>query len=269
MIPAMLCPHCAAGHSVVKGAYGQSSPLAGQLFSCGACACVSMWCAVCPSVRCDAPSTLQVLFCFEGSGWRYLSADQRFGAGRQRSREVNCAPQRFAWGLHIYDDVTLDPSPIRVGNPLQLYHKEVDGFFTAELQTDSLDLKARLGAPGHRSGRGWGLRGAVPCWGRGGMCRVSVQHFPVECELAKWPDLGLPSRARGATQNNVSVSCHLPLSNTCSCHTQSLVRNSCLQSSRVCCAVWVCTAWGCVLKTGRVCVHRGSGGGTSRRAQGF
>ena len=41
----------------------------------------------------------QVLFCFENAGWRYLSAAK--GSGYQRTREVNCSPEQYAWLMQV------------------------------------------------------------------------------------------------------------------------------------------------------------------------
>ena len=83
----------------------------------------------------------QVLFCCESSGRRYLSINKEESKTSaeepspniHQPHEVHCAPHPFAWRLRIYDDPTIDPSPIRAGNCVLLYHKETDGFLTAEL----------------------------------------------------------------------------------------------------------------------------------------
>ena len=80
---------------------------------------------------------LQVLFRFANSDLRYLHAVDRPRTSRSRSHEVNCAPQQFAWKLQVYDDATADPSSIRAGNPVLLYHKEIDAFLTANIQKSS------------------------------------------------------------------------------------------------------------------------------------
>ena len=85
----------------------------------------------------------QVLFCFENSGRRYLSNDNEEEGpqpGGPRRHEVHCAPKPFAWRLRLYDDPTIDPSRIRAGNCVLLYHNETDGFLTAELASPMADV---------------------------------------------------------------------------------------------------------------------------------
>ena len=74
----------------------------------------------------------QVLFRFAHSEWRHLNAIQESRSHNGRSHEVNCGPDQFAWRLQVYDDIATDPSDIRAGNPVLLYHKLMDGFFTAK-----------------------------------------------------------------------------------------------------------------------------------------
>ena len=73
----------------------------------------------------------QVLFRFANSDWRHLNAIESPKTLDPRSHEVTCGPQHFAWRLQVYDDPTINPSDIRAGQPVLLYHNEIDGFFTA------------------------------------------------------------------------------------------------------------------------------------------
>ena len=88
--------------------------------------------------------SLQVLFRFAHSDWRHLNAIQESRSNNCRSHEVNCGPDQFAWRLQVYDDVLSDPSEIRAGNPLLLFHKEMDGFFTAKPRRDEESMVCRL-----------------------------------------------------------------------------------------------------------------------------
>ena len=86
----------------------------------------------------------QVLFCFENSGTRYLGTPKGLRSHTRRSGDVYCGPSPFAWRLNVYDDATFDPSPIRVGTAVQLYHKAIDGFLTADQPMDRVVALPRL-----------------------------------------------------------------------------------------------------------------------------
>ena len=78
---------------------------------------------------------LQVIFSFQTTHVRSLSAVERTRTRTTLSYEVNCAPGLFAWKLQIYDDTHADASSIRAGKALLLYHQELKLFVAAESES--------------------------------------------------------------------------------------------------------------------------------------
>ena len=140
---------------------------------------------------------VQVLFRFAHSEWRHLNAIESPRSSSSRSHEVNCGPQQFAWRLQLYDDPVADPSDIRAGNPVMLYHQEMDGLFTARVHTAETMRREVARSPSASSsfnascfqGKGT-AEGPEFFFGRGlGRGRISgTRHFSLQHMFLKMSD---------------------------------------------------------------------------------